>query len=83
MLVTSDERGLPAQAKEVMMWAMLGFLTWHGLPAATGATGATGAAGPRVLGGISPGTGPLRLPPPATRPVRRLRVRSSVLGRPS
>lgn len=83
MLVTSDERGLPAQAKEVMMWGMPGFLKGHGLPAATGATAATGAAGPRVLGRISPGSGPLRPPSPATRPVRRLRVRSSVLGRPS
>ncbi|MGH3456332.1 MAG: anhydro-N-acetylmuramic acid kinase, partial [Nocardioidaceae bacterium] len=31
-LATSDERGLPADAKEVVMWALLGFLTWHGVP---------------------------------------------------
>ncbi len=79
-LVTSDDRGLPAQAKEVVLWALLGFLTWHGLPATTGATG---AAGPRVLGRVSPGAEPLRLPPPAHRPVRRLRVVSAVVGRPS
>ncbi len=79
-LVTSDDRGLPAQAKEVVMWALLGFLTWHGLPVTTGATG---AVGPRVLGRISPGVGPLRLPPPASRPVRRLRVVSDVVGSPS
>ena len=79
-LVTSDDRGLPAQAKEVVMWALLGFLTWHGLPATTGATG---AVGPRVLGRISPGVGPLRLPSPAGRPVRRLRVAAPVVGRPS
>jgi anhydro-N-acetylmuramic acid kinase len=70
-LVTSDERGLPADSKEVVMWALLGFLGWHG---AAGTTGATGAAHPRILGRISPGDGPLRLPEPLSTPVRRLRV---------
>ncbi len=73
-LVTSDERGIPADGKEAVMWALLGFLTWHGVP---GSTSATGAAEPRVLGRISPGEEPLRLPPPAAafhkRP-RRLHV---------
>jgi len=70
-LVTSDSRGLPAAAKEVAMWALLGFLTWHGVP---GSTSATGARGPRILGRISPGAAPLRLPEPVREPVRRLRV---------
>ena len=70
-LVTSDERGLPADGKEVVMWALLGFLTWHGLP---GATTATGATAQRMLGRISPGHEPLRLPPPVVVGPRRLRI---------
>ena len=70
-LVTSDERGLPSSAKETAMWALLGFLTWHGVP---GSTSATGSRGPRVLGRISPGEGPLRLPEPVSVSPERLRV---------
>lgn len=72
-LVTSDDRGVPAQAKEVALWALLGFLTWHGLP---GTTGATGARHARILGRITPGHDPLRLPEPLSTPVRRLNVRT-------
>jgi anhydro-N-acetylmuramic acid kinase len=61
-------------AKEVAMWALIGFLTWHGLPGATGATGADGA---RMLGRISPGAEPLRLPPPHPEQVRQLQLRPS------
>ncbi len=70
-LVTSDERGLSATAKEVVLWALLGFLSWHGLP---GSTAATGAAHRSVLGRITPGHEPLRLPEPSATPVRRLRI---------
>jgi anhydro-N-acetylmuramic acid kinase len=73
-LVASDERGIPVDGKEVVMWALLGFLTWHGV---AGATSATGAAEPRILGRVSPGREALRLPPPANayhRTPRRLRV---------
>ena len=48
-----------------------GFLTWHGL---AGTTTATGAREARVLGRITPGLEPLRLPKPAAWPPRRLRV---------
>ncbi len=70
-LVTSDERGLPVDGKEVVMWALLGFLTWHGLP---GATTATGATAQRMLGRISPGHEPLRMPQPVLVVPRRLRI---------
>lgn len=81
-LVTSDERGLPTQAKEVVMWALLGFLTWHGEP---GTNGATGATQPRVLGRISPGNTALVLPTPRAGPPTHLRLlpppETSVRGR--
>ncbi len=67
----SDDLGLPADAKEGVMWAVLGFLTWYGVP---GASPATGAPTSRVLGRISPGDAPLRLPEPAQRGPRGLRV---------
>lgn len=68
MLVTSDERGMPADAKEAYLFALLGWLSWHGLPGAV----ATGGA-PRVLGRVLPGAGPLRMPAPGG-PVTRLVV---------
>ncbi|MEJ2870649.1 anhydro-N-acetylmuramic acid kinase [Actinomycetospora sp. OC33-EN08] len=70
-LVSADERGLPADAKEAVLTALLGALTWHGVPGVL--PGATGTATPRVLGRISPGHAPLRLPEPAPA-VRSLEV---------
>ncbi|CAL9360718.1 Anhydro-N-acetylmuramic acid kinase [Streptomyces sp. enrichment culture] len=69
VLRTSDELGLPAQAKEAYAFAVLGFLTAHGLPGTDPAS--TGARHPSVLGSLTPGREGLRLPPPAReRPVR-------------
>lgn len=67
-LTTSAARGLPEDAKEAYLMALLGWLTLHGLPGTT--PGATGARGPRILGRISPGAAPLILPPPAAAPAR-------------
>ncbi|MEU0740469.1 anhydro-N-acetylmuramic acid kinase [Streptomyces sp. NPDC006134] len=68
-LRTSDELGLPAQAKEAYAFAVLGFLTAHGLPGTDPAS--TGARHPSVLGSVTPGRDGFRLPPPAReRPVR-------------
>ncbi len=71
-LVSVDEYGIPADAKEAYAFALLGWLSWHGLPGAVPSV--TGARRPAVLGSLTPGAGPLRLPEPATAP-RRLRVR--------
>jgi len=60
-LTTSDDRGLPAQAKEAYLMALVGFLSFHQVPLLTG---------PRVLGRISPGRAPLRLPRPRGRPAK-------------
>ncbi|OQO90071.1 anhydro-N-acetylmuramic acid kinase [Saccharomonospora piscinae] len=71
-VVPSDENGLPSDGKEAYLSALLGWLTWNGLPATV--PSATGARGPRLLGAITPGAGPLTLPHPHPRPVTRLRV---------
>jgi anhydro-N-acetylmuramic acid kinase len=67
-LVTAEQRGLPSEAKEAYLFALLGFLSWHGLFGTVAS--ATGARGPRILGRISPGAGPLWLPEPRRAPVR-------------
>ena len=69
-----DELGLPAAAKEAYLMALIGYLSWHGLPASLPA--ATGASA--LLGSFTPGAAPLRLPEPASSLPRRLRI-----GRPS
>ncbi|SFS36192.1 anhydro-N-acetylmuramic acid kinase [Saccharopolyspora flava] len=74
-VLVSDDLGMPADSKEALLAALLGFLTWHGLPGNT--PGTTGATGPRVLGSITPGRTALRLPEPVTHPPRRLIVRSA------
>ncbi|MEV1287063.1 anhydro-N-acetylmuramic acid kinase [Micromonospora sp. NPDC049679] len=73
-LRTSDELGVPVQAKEAYAFALLGWLSWHGLPGALPSV--TGARAAAVLGSWTPGAAPLRLPPPAVTPPRRLRVRA-------
>ncbi|MFJ3876097.1 anhydro-N-acetylmuramic acid kinase [Streptomyces sp. NPDC090077] len=68
-LLDSAVLGLPAAAKEAYAFAVLGWLSLHGLPG--NAPGCTGARGPRVLGSLTPGHAPLRLPPaPSRAPVR-------------
>ncbi|MEH1101062.1 anhydro-N-acetylmuramic acid kinase [Micromonospora sp. CPCC 205561] len=70
-LRTTDELGVPAQAKEAYAFALLGWLSWHGLPGAlpsvTGATRAT------VLGSWTP-SGPAYRQSPAVAAPRRLRI---------
>ena len=67
----SDELGLPVDAKEAYLTALLGALSWHGVPGVL--PGATGSRVPRVLGRFSPGHRPLRLPDPAG-PVHTLQI---------
>lgn len=68
-LVTSDDLGLPSAAKEAHLFALLGWLSVHGLPGTV--AGATGPHAPAVLGSLTP-----PVPPPTTpvAAVRRVRV---------
>lgn len=67
-----EEFGLPAQAKEGYLMALLGYLAWHGLEGTI--PSATGAAKGSIVGSLTPGTGPLLLPPPARVAPTRLLV---------
>jgi len=71
-LIPSDELGAPGDAKEAIAFALIGWLTWHGLPANVPAC--TGAEAPRVLGTITPGAHPLRMPTPLTCAPKELRL---------
>jgi len=65
-LVQADARGLPTDGKEAYLFALLGYLSWNGHPGTV--PGATGARGTRILGRLTPGRLPLRLPPAQTPP---------------
>ncbi|MEU5561666.1 anhydro-N-acetylmuramic acid kinase [Micromonospora musae] len=69
-LRTTDELGVPAQAKEAYAFALLGWLSWHGLPGSIRSV--TGAARAAVLGSWTP-SGPGPRATPVISP-RRLRI---------
>ncbi|AQZ60939.1 Anhydro-N-acetylmuramic acid kinase [[Actinomadura] parvosata subsp. kistnae] len=68
----SDDYGAPSDDKEAIAFALIGWLTAHGLPGTV--PGGTGAASPRILGTLTPGAGPLVLPAPLADPPRSLRL---------
>lgn len=76
-LTTSDAWGLPASGKEAYLSALLGFLTWNGLPSTTGQNE------PRLLGSITPGARPLQLPKPTATRFNRLRVVPAIPTNPT
>ena len=51
-VLTSDDLGLPSQAKEAAAFALLAWLSFHGLPG--NVPSATGASHPVVLGRVTP-----------------------------
>jgi anhydro-N-acetylmuramic acid kinase len=68
----TEALGLPGSAKEAVLMALLGWLSWHGLPGTVPTC--TGAARATLAGRLTPGDHPLDLPPPRTHPPHRLRV---------
>ncbi|HLU55306.1 MAG TPA: anhydro-N-acetylmuramic acid kinase [Pseudonocardia sp.] len=65
-ILRSAELGAPGDAKEAIAFALIGWQTLHGLPATL--PSCTGARGARILGTITPGSGPLALPAPVKPP---------------
>ncbi len=74
-VLTTSDLGIPTQAKEAVAFAVLGFLSWNGLPGSV--TAATGARHPAILGSVQPGAHPLVMPEPATMPPRYVRIRQA------
>jgi anhydro-N-acetylmuramic acid kinase len=66
-----DDLGIPAAFKEAYFIALIGFLTWNGLPG--NVPSATGAKVPKVLGSVLPGHA-LSMPAPATIAPKSLRI---------
>jgi anhydro-N-acetylmuramic acid kinase len=62
----TDDFGVPEGAKEALVFAVIGFLTVHGLPATVASC--TGAAHASILGAITPGRTPCRDLPGAGMP---------------
>ena len=67
-----EEWGIPSEGKEAYAFAVLGFLTLHGVPGAVPAC--TGAKRATVLGNITPGEKALALPDVSGSNLTRLRV---------
>lgn len=77
-VLTFDELGVDPDAKEALLFAVLGWLTWHGVAGASPTY--TGATRPVVLGSVTPGADVAwPLPPdPSRPPVRRMLVTTVV-----
>ena len=67
-LRTTDALGVPEAAKEALLFALIGFLSVHGL--AGSVPSCTGARASRVLGAITPGRTPLVSLPASAAPTR-------------
>lgn len=71
-VVTTEEWGIAPSAKEAYAFALLGYLTLHGLPGTI--SSCTGASHESMLGTIVPGRAPLVLPAPFDRPPSKVTI---------
>jgi len=73
-VATSADLGIDPDLKEAVLFAVLGWCTWNGIPGAR--TALTGAGHEALLGSVTPGPGRRwpTAPPPVRPPVRRLRL---------
>ncbi|MDN5586705.1 MAG: anhydro-N-acetylmuramic acid kinase [Brevibacterium sp.] len=69
---TEEAFGLPEGAKEALLMALLGWLSWNGLAGTE--PNLTGAAHRSIAGRLSPGHGPLNLPAPLEARPAHLRI---------
>lgn len=67
--------GLPGDAKEATLMALLGWLSWHGLPGTL--PSCTGASRGTLAGRFTPGEKPLQLPEPRAHPPHHIRLRNA------
>lgn len=77
-LRTIEDWGIPSGAKEAYAFALIGFLSVHGLPG--NVPSCTGARSAVVLGSITAGRSSLVLPDPVSRAPGHLRIEASVPG---
>lgn len=71
-VLSISELGIDPRAKESITFALIGYLTLHGLPGQI--PSCTGADGERLLGSLTPGAGPLAVPTPVKEKPSRIRV---------
>ncbi|MFA5917948.1 MAG: anhydro-N-acetylmuramic acid kinase [Candidatus Nanopelagicaceae bacterium] len=71
-VLSISELGIDPRAKESITFALIGYLTLHGLPGQI--PSCTGADGERLLGSLTPGSGPFVVPTPLNVKPARIRV---------
>ena len=67
-----SELGISTQSKEAIAFALIGFLSMHGLPGQI--PSCTGASGGRVLGSLTPGANAFSVPEKITTMPKRVRI---------
>ena len=71
-VLSISDLGIDPRAKESITFALIGYLTLHGLPGQI--PSCTGAIGERLLGSLTPGAGPFVVPMPLNIKPSRIRV---------
>jgi len=71
-ILMMTELGISTQSKEAIAFALIGFLTNHGLPGQL--PSCTGASGNRLLGTLTPGVNPLNVPQAIEKMPTRVRI---------